>query len=92
MRLDNPGEYQGVNIGGSRPQQNSRAGVEGCAGRQHVIDEHHAPAVDLMAPVGRDPKCTLQVDGTFGLRQPDLLACSPHPSQRVVGNRDAAHL
>jgi hypothetical protein len=70
MRLDNPGKYQGIDIGGSCSQQNSRAGIERCAGRQDVIDKHHPLAVDLMAPVGPDTKCTLHVDGAFGWVSP----------------------
>jgi hypothetical protein len=92
MRLDNPGKYQGIDIGGSCSQQNSRAGIERCAGRQDVIDKHHPLAVDLMPPVGTDTKCTLHVDGAFGLGQPDLLARRTHPPERVIGNRDATHL
>jgi hypothetical protein len=86
MRLDNPGKYQGIDIGGSCSQQNSRAGIERCAGRQDVIDKHHPLAVDLMAPVGPDTKCTLHVDGAFGLGEPDLLARRTHPPERVIGN------
>jgi hypothetical protein len=84
VRLDNPGEYQRVDVGGSSPEQNSCANIESCAGCQDVVHKHQPPAVYLQAAIGGDPECTLHVDSTFGLGQPDLLGGGTYAAKHVV--------
>jgi hypothetical protein len=50
----NPREYQHIDLCSARPQQCARAGVNRCTGRQHIIDQHQAPAGHLDLVVRRD--------------------------------------
>ena len=52
MRLDNPGKYQRIDLGGAGPQQDSCACIEGCAGGQDIVDEQQAAARELFEETG----------------------------------------
>src|SRR6478735_9477714 len=86
----NPREYQHIDLRSARPQQCARAGVNRGAGRQHIIDQHQAPAGDLDLVVRRDQECPLDVVGALCSRPPDLLRCSADTFEPAMRNGDAA--
>ena len=87
----NPREYQHIDLCGARPQQCARAGVNRCTGRQHIIDQHQAPAGHLDLVVRRDQKCALDVVGALRSRPSDLLRCGADTFEPAMRDGDAAN-
>src|SRR5262245_6418071 len=90
MRLDNPGKYQRIDLGGPCATQDSCACIQGCTGGQDVVDEQQAAARNPAAGLRRHPESALYIGGPRALAQPDLLAGRLDPLEQVEGHRNAA--
>jgi hypothetical protein len=89
MGVDNPGEYQHIDAGRPGAQQRPRAGIDGGARGQDIVDQDDATALNLGLPAGFDLECALHVAGALRPRQADLLLGRPHPPQRLRCYLDA---
>ena len=82
MGVHNPGEHQHVDLSRLGAQQRPRAGVDGGAGGQDIVDQHHAAALNVGLPVGGDLERALHIAGALRPRQADLLLGRPDAPQR----------
>ena len=71
-------------------QQRPRAGIDGRAGGEHVVDQDQPASRDLGLAVRRHAEGALHVAGALGLRQPDLLGVALTRLSAHVGDRHAA--
>jgi hypothetical protein len=65
-RRHNPREYQNVDMGGPRPQECPGTGIDGCAGCQDVVDQHHTPSGDIGPVFGWHAEGALDIVGPLG--------------------------
>jgi hypothetical protein len=82
MGVHNPREYQHIDGSCLGAQQRPRAGIDGSARSQDIVDQHHAAAGNLGLPVGRNLERALHVAGALGSRQADLLLGRPNAPKR----------
>ena len=85
MGIHNPREHQHVDGSGFGTQQRPRAGIDGRARGQDIVDQDDATALNLGLPAGFDLERALYVagaprsgqaasDGVRGARQSELVA------------------
>jgi hypothetical protein len=84
-----PGRTPARRRKGFGAQQRPRAGVNGGAGSQDIIDQHHAASLNPGLPVGRDLEGALDVAGALRSGQADLLLGWPDAPKRFRCHLDA---
>ena len=87
----NPREYQHINLCSTRPQQCAGAGLDCGTGREHVVDQHQAPAGHFDPVFRWDQKCPLDVIGALRSRPSDLLGRCTDTFESAVRDRDAGN-
>ena len=81
MGVHNPGEYQHVDGCSFGAQQRPRAGVDGGARSQDIVDQDHAAALNLGLSVG-DLERALHIARPLRSGKTDLLLGRPDAAQR----------
>src|SRR5262245_27912974 len=88
----NPGEDQNVDRSGAAPQQGPRAGIDGGARGQHIVNEQEPAPGDLGLAFGRDAESALHVLGAAALVEADLVRRRLDALERRMRHRPAARL
>ena len=74
MGVHNPGEHQHIDRRRLGAQQRPRAGIDGGAGSQDIVDQDDAAAGDFGATLRGNLERTLHIAGALRARQP--ICCS----------------